>query len=203
MKVSAIMVTADRQEFATGAIEQFLAQTWQDKELVIVDSGVVPLKGIPLHLDIVYIWLSPRTIGVLRNCACALATGEAICHWDDDDIYAPDRIEDQAKRLIESGVDFTAYYEMEFVHSDGRRWMYKGKPWAPLGVSFMYRKTLWRRNPFPDMMTGEDNAFLKKAKPLSVPANGRIIARIHEGNTCQKMKLIETATPGQWVPLPT
>lgn len=118
MRVSCLMVTQPgREALADAAIDDFMAQSWPDRELVIVTDG----HADDMHeawLERRHIWLledvhwpefagvsvvvarPPRgTLGALRNRALAVATGDAFLQWDDDDRYHRDRIELQASAL--------------------------------------------------------------------------------------------------------
>jgi glycosyltransferase involved in cell wall biosynthesis len=96
--ISCILPTRDRRPFVALALRSFLEQDYPRKELLVIDDGADPVgdlgEGLPgvhyAHLD------TRTTIGAKRNLACALATGEIIAHWDDDDWYAPSRLRYQA-----------------------------------------------------------------------------------------------------------
>lgn len=182
MLISAIMPTAGRRKMAAEAVEMWRAQTWPDKELVIIDDRCEPSfpRGIS-GPGIFYQSEGRMLIGAKRNLACGLAAGEVICHWDSDDIYAPDRIEDQANRLIETGADITGYCPMLFNHYAGSRWQYfnSDENYA-VGVSLMYRKDYWRARQFgPKYKTGEDTRFVNGARVIAVDGGERCVARIH------------------------
>ncbi len=182
MLISAIMPTAGRRKMAAEAVETWRAQTWPERELVIVDDmfnrsfpGGVSGPGVVYEIG------GSMTIGAKRNLACGLASGEVICHWDSDDIYSPDRMEHQANRLTETGADVTGYCPLLFVDEQGRRWQYFGSDgnYAP-GTSLMYRKAYWRGRPFnPLSRTGEEIQFLKGARMAVVDGGERCVARIH------------------------
>ena len=185
MLVSAIMPTAGRPQMAAEAVAMWRAQTWPEKELVIVDNRYSPsFRRSVVGPGIVYQSETSMSIGAKRNLACGLASGEIICHWDSDDIYAPDRIEDQVKRLTETGAEVTGYCPMLFVDERGQRWQYftPDTSYAP-GTSLMYRKSYWRRHPFgAQMKTGEDLKFIQGARVVAVDGGERCIARIHSGS---------------------
>jgi len=182
--VSAIMPTRARPQFAREAIGLFLAQTWPNKQLVIVDDFVAPsFDVIPSGLGILYlVERGKQTIGAKRNRACAEASGEIICHWDDDDHSEPGRIANQVETLLAGSFDMTGYSEMVF-RNGTRQWRYKGTNGYMLGTSLMYRKDYWRRHPFHDVNVGEDLIFQAGAKSVAVPAGEFMWARTHQGNT--------------------
>lgn len=191
MLVTAIMPTRGRAEFAAQAVACWQAQTWEPRELVIVDDlddqsfpNAPVINGVRYHL------LGERiTIGAKRNLGCSLARGDVIAHWDDDDWSAPTRVEDQVQRLIETGAPITGYHSMVFRLEDGRSFLYTGNSRYALGTSLCYWRAWWEKNKFRDVNEGEDNHMvLGQARRLivSVPAGDLMWARKHAGNTSDK-----------------
>lgn len=181
------MPTADRHKWAQEAVDMFRRQTWPWKELVIVDDGKVPFAPA-LDSEIRLIRLrSKHSIGCKRNVAVAAARGLVVCHWDDDDIYADTRIEDQVTRLMEHDAMVTGYHTMNFQMEDGSLWQYAAhRPDYAIGVSLMYRREYWERHGgFDDKSVGEDTSFCFQGA-VCAPANDLIIARGHAGNTAPK-----------------
>jgi hypothetical protein len=68
----------------------------------------------------------------------------------------------------------------------GQRWKYRGSSAYALGTSLCYTREFWRSHPFQDRNTGEDNAIVYAARPVSVDAGELMIARIHANNTSEK-----------------
>lgn len=171
--VSCIMLTTgNRPDFEAIAINCFHKQSYPNKELVIVDG-----EG---------------KIGFKRNRGCYQANGEIIIHWDNDDIYSPDRISDQVTRLVNSGVDLTGYYEMSFFDERGDWWRYSGKQNYILGVSMCYWKSFWEIHHFKDELhICEDLEFQQGVKTFSSDSRLHILARVHKGNT--SVKRLETS----------
>ena len=105
--VSCIMPTANRPRFVELAVENFEAQDYPDRELIIVDDGNTPAVCCSsprvryLHVR------GPLTIGAKRNLACREAAGQVIAHWDDDDWYAPSRLAAQAAPIASGAADLT------------------------------------------------------------------------------------------------
>lgn len=208
--VTCIMPTSRRPEMARDAVRMFRAQTWPYKELVILDDSLTPSfpdgeYQVGLNPGcIFYEQESWRlTIGEKRNICCANAAGQIIMHWDSDDFYAPDRILDQAVRLLENPLlDMTGYHSMEFVdEANQARWMYDAGPGHAIGVSQCYWKRTWQEREFKHIDISEDMDFVAGRSLISAPANRRIIARIHEGNSCNKVNLPHKY-PDLWKPLP-
>ncbi|MFB7187735.1 glycosyltransferase [Streptomyces sp. NPDC056230] len=109
--VSCLMVTKDRLSLARRAIQCFLAQTYTNKELVVVDDG--SSDALEQHVRrlgdprIRFHRLPPtgQTLGALRNIAVDRATGTYVCQWDDDDLYDPERIEVQMAAVVALGAE--------------------------------------------------------------------------------------------------
>jgi len=102
------MVSKGKLHPAKWAIDSFLKQTYDQKELIIVvdDPGskvirhVQALRANNIRL---YVLDGPRRpLGVLRNISVALANGPVVCQWDDDDLYHPERLAVSFRALTES-----------------------------------------------------------------------------------------------------
>ncbi len=175
--VCAVMLTRDRHELARRAIQCFKNQTYQNKALLIYDTGEKYLDVGPefAHAK------APESmrglpIGALRNNANALVNADVIVHWDDDDWSHPSRIAEQVKALQSSGVDVVGYNEMLFWrepraehlgrvkdafgpgmldHANlhpGEAWLYSNTVRSDyaLGTSLMYWRKTWESKPFDD-----------------------------------------------------
>lgn len=161
-----IMLTANRLEFFTFAISQFLRQDYPNTELIIIDDGPKSFSPlIPDTTQIRYFHTNPiGTIGMKRNVACEKAHGEFIIHWDDDDFYAPDWVSRQVEALISSGADISGLNSVIF-HSDlsGENYKYtyteNNTKWI-CGGTIAFRKSLWEKYPFTNLQIGEDADFI-------------------------------------------
>ncbi len=93
--VSAVMITgkdAKRYKLAQAAVRSFQAQTWPNKELVIIDDS--PAHW-PDHENLHIVRPQPGlSLGELRNLALdnKVCRGDWIVQWDDDDWSHPTRI---------------------------------------------------------------------------------------------------------------
>lgn len=184
------MPARGRPQLAQRALECWLAQTWPERELVILDDRDAPaFAKAPADEGVQYHSLTARyTIGAKRNLACSRAQGEIIAHWDSDDWYAPERLRDQVERLVSSGHAVTGYNICQFEQlQTGERWLYKGAANYALGASLIYRRDFWRRHPFSEVQVGEDNEFVGRAwaERMLVTADGTLmlIASVHPDNT--------------------
>ncbi len=189
--VTCLCLTKNRREWLPAAIDSFLASTYPNRELLILNSGIDVLDLVPDDGRISLIHRDPGlTIGELRNHGVKMAAGEIIAHWDDDDYSAPDRINDQVTRLMFSGKAVTGYSSMVF-ESDTEKWMFTALSNFAIGTSLCYRRDFALANPFPPIQVGEDAQFCNKARDMkqlvSVPAMDMMRASIHPGNTSPRI----------------
>lgn len=185
--VTCLCLTKNRRAWLPQAIRCFQQQTYPRRELLILADGddvrdlVPPDERIRLvHLE------EGRTIGEKRNHGIGLAAGAIIAHWDDDDWSAPERLEDQVFRLVESGKAVTGYHTMAFTNGN-RSWRYAGSPNYAIGTSLCFRREWWQAHPFPAKQIFEDGDFVSAAHQadqlISVDAGERMVATVHPGNT--------------------
>ena len=87
--ITCVCVTEGRPRFIERAIALFTAQTWKEKELVIMDSFHDPSVTIPSRLapEIVYLRCPNYTQGKRLDIGMRSASGEILQKWDDDDVY--------------------------------------------------------------------------------------------------------------------
>jgi glycosyltransferase involved in cell wall biosynthesis len=198
MRVSCILPTKGRRSLASKAIQYFMSQTHQDKELVILDdlenrSFPNGQGDLPRHANILYFLNKSRSIAEKRNLCCEYAFGELIITWDSDDYSAPERIAQQVAMSEQSGKAVIGYCSMLFYDErDGRAWKYVNSPnYGAVGTSLCYRRDFWRENKFrlagEIENVGEDGLFVKAAinrhELYSVDAGDIMVARIHSDST--------------------
>lgn len=192
--VSCIMPTFNRHHFIPHAIEQFLAQDYVNRELIILDdSDTDPEHLVRDHPSIRFHRSDVRkTLGEKRNAACNLARGEFIAHWDDDDWMAPSWLSSQIALLTSENADISGIAQPLFYDPSSRstwRYIYRGsQPWVA-GGTLCYRRNFWARNRFASINVGEDNLFLwspQEKRLVTNPQDHLYVARIHAGNTSPK-----------------
>jgi glycosyltransferase involved in cell wall biosynthesis len=199
--VSCIMPTYNRREFIPYAIHYFLQQPYKNKELIIIDDGTDTIQDlIPDHPAIRYYSLEKKiTLGAKLNLACRYANGDIIVHWDDDDWYAPRRIQYQVDSLRDTGTDVCGinnllYYDLrqkkafQYIYPSNQRvWL--------LGSSLCYNKKLWHSTPFADIDVGMDGLFVWATAPERIrvlPDSSFAVHMIHDKNISPKQ------TGGSW-----
>ncbi len=200
------MPTHDRRRFVQQAIAYFLRQDYEPRELVVVDDGDDPIDDlVPDDDRIRYVRLGERLpLGRKRNLACEVSRGDVICHWDDDDWYAPNRVRIQVGELLGSGRDVCGVSELlHYRPAAGDAWMYRSqpgdRPWLA-GSMLAYRRSTWTRSPFPDLHVGEDAGFvwqMDSARVHAITGRGLCVALLHGANTAEK-----NLADGRWTRRP-
>lgn len=174
---------------AARALEYWRAQTWPNKELVIVDDADDPSFDGFDELGIVYHLCETRlTVGAKRNLACSLANGEVIMCHDSDDAYHPGRTAWQMDLMKESGKAVVGCHSQLFQRlSDGAWFKYHGFPQLAMGNSLCFTKVWWQAHRFEDKQCGQDEQFgyvaFNAGQLHSVDAELYIVASCHESNT--------------------
>jgi glycosyltransferase involved in cell wall biosynthesis len=213
--VSCVMPTSGRPQFAQAALGMFLSQTYGPRELVILDNSLSPsFADPPLNDGVRYAAEpDPPSLGAKRNAANAMARGKIICHWDDDDLSHPLRLEDQVGRLLRGPEEITGYEHMLFLHLDSSTWRYRNTtPGYVLGTSLMYWRRVWEKRPFPEVEIvagerklvkfGEDTRWICGMTASAADAGWFLIARNHGGNVCDRSVEKMKQHPGEWSPCP-
>ncbi|MTI89636.1 MAG: glycosyltransferase family 2 protein [Balneolaceae bacterium] len=166
-KVSCLMVTANRRNLAKRAVQCFQNQTYQHKELVIVDDGEEDyspiLEDLPAD-QVNYVKLEKEpdfVLGKLRNRSLEEASGDYLIQWDDDDWYHPERIAIQAE-ILDRGND-ACCLSSALMHLDTEEYMdhpYVGV--LPDGIpgSIMHRSGANIR--YPETRRAEDTVYLNE-----------------------------------------
>jgi glycosyltransferase involved in cell wall biosynthesis len=109
--VSCICLTHNRLELFKESFNCFLKQTYNNKELIIVNNGtdeyfqqieevIKDYKSIVTHTH-----TEKATTGEYRNIGMELCNGDYICTWDDDDLLSPNKIMYQMKFVNEENAD--------------------------------------------------------------------------------------------------
>lgn len=195
---------------ARRAVECFRAQTYENKRLLVYDTGkeqpdIDGLRDNETHFRC--FWGTHRgmlSIGTLRNEANGHSDDmphdpDILIHWDDDDWSHQNRITEQVALLEASGADAVGYNELLFWRNGAEAWLYTNRnQYYAVGTSLCYWRKTWECKPFADLprpeeWKGEDKRWIQDLKVVTDSGMGpaprtyreppRLIARIHGGNT--------------------
>jgi len=187
--------TSRRRRFVPQAIRYFLAQTYENKELLIVADGPESIADlVPEDPRIRYLHLDGRrTLGAKRNFCVEAARGDLIMHWDDDDWFSSRRISYQVAELLKADAEICGLRQMLFYElATGRTFLYEypvGQRQWLAGGSLLYTKAFWRRAPFPDVQVASDTRFVwaqRMERSVTLKEFDFYVALIHPENTSRK-----------------
>ena len=163
------MLLKDRDAMAARALESFKRQTYENKCLLILNTGRGPF--LEVESDIVkepcVVGADALGMGALRNLANRKAVEafepDYIAHWDSDDWSHPLRLDEQIAFLeyVGQSIGLVGYRDMLFWDTrtgqfDGMEaasidqprneaWMYRhGNPRYVVGSSMLYRTRVWQ-----------------------------------------------------------
>ncbi len=195
MLVSCITITqAGRLQLLQSALQDFLGQSYPERELVILhDAGTDLNQAIqalifqytgakpspPVHLHAV---APGRSLGALRNQAVGLAQGELVCQWDDDDRHHPLRLELQVQALHAQSSAFCFLSDQLHLFCD--RGLLTWDDWhsEPYPMNFVQGTLLGLKDAMPnylDLARGEDTGLC-----LAILEAGCKIARLRNRGWC-------------------
>lgn len=169
--VSCLMLTYNRFKPFKSAVYNFMNQTHDNKELIIVNSGDDNyIKKVDKFLSTIdttnirVIVQTPTTLGELRNNGLDECSGEYVMIFDDDDYHNSERIKRQLSLCLTSeSIHGTLLRNFKAVYKN--KWFGKKKynctMLAGLEGTLLFKLSDIR---YPDMNQGEDTTFLQSLK---------------------------------------
>ncbi len=163
-KISALMLTYNRLNLIEDSINCFLSQIYDNKELVIVNSGgtayFTQVQAIINTFNVnnikhIYVNKDDKKIGDLRNIAIQNASGDYLCTWDDDDIFSRQRLKAQAHFM--RNFDYCMLSNFLLSIQDSMYSVEYSKGFEP---SLMFKKEL--NISYPSLSIGEDSYFISE-----------------------------------------
>lgn len=212
--VSIIVPTFNRQHLFPRLYECFQKQDYSKVELLIYDDTKRPSAFFSNLPKVRYFHSEKRlSIGEKRNFLARKAAGDIIAHFDDDDFYMPNYISYMINNLgqgpivkLSSWFIYSVTHKMFGYWDTGSRGAVRflvkpGRPVRPVraadpldanlkgyGFSYVYRKSIIEKVPFPDQYHGEDYEWIQKIEernPIKFVADseGVVLHIVHNSNT--------------------
>lgn len=120
--VSIVVATNRARPYLREAIASVAAQTWTDAELIVVDDGSADPEEVALAAGLVpgarVVRLDPSGVSAARNRGASLARGTYLVFLDDDDVWAPTRIERHVAIMQSREGIVASYCGMQTVRAD-------------------------------------------------------------------------------------
>ncbi len=151
------------------SVSAYQSQSFKDRELVIVvnaDRGSTEackelhhlIDGLNDHSIRLIDVIEPCSLGALRNITLSEARGEVICQWDDDDIFHPERVQEQYSLLQSTDSDANILAEILFFQSQSRALFYTN--WGQTPFKGFTGSLMCKRNAIPTYPEhGENSRF--------------------------------------------
>lgn len=210
--ISCVLPTANRALFLNQSLLYFQEQSYPNKELIIVFNSSEDLpQDLNLSENIKLVQSNSTSIGAKRNEGCRQANGLIIAQWDDDDIYHPNRLEIQAKPILEGGCEISALGNISFFGlDDWSFWNCSEKLHQSIfaedvaGGTLVFLKKVWElTGPYPNTSLREDADFLLKAgkrgaRLKKLDGSELFVYLRHEANSWQ-FPLGKFLSPKAWI----
>jgi len=126
VKVSVLCPTYGREDHGPKLYDVFNAQTYGNRELLILDDSATPSVFFQNLNDpnVRYHHTTSRlTVGAKRNWLAENARGEILAHFDDDDYYAPNYLTNMIGSMGDSDlVKLSSFYLFSVTHQAFAYW---------------------------------------------------------------------------------
>lgn len=211
--VSCVMPTYNRRRFIPRALRAFEQQTWPERELLVIDDGEDSIEDLCRGTaGVRYFHLSVHaSVGAKRNFGAQQASGELIAHWDDDDWYAPSRLETQIAPILAGEADLTGFGDTLVLESGNARFwelrpeLHERAFLADVAAgTLVYRRAILGDDVvYPNINVGEDASFLDRARAAGfrlrrLPNDGAFVYVRHSANTWHAFTPGRYIDPGGW-----
>jgi hypothetical protein len=151
---------------------------------------------------------------MLRNQACALARGDIVVQWDDDDWHGPHRVSRQVAAILCNTADVTALRDAPVF--DLPRWEFwrraeslRDRFWClgAQGGTLAFRRNVWEgAGGYPDTSAAEDACFLleavRRGARLTLAEGRGVFLYVRHGSNTFAFNLGPTAGRRGWVRTP-
>jgi len=176
MKITAFCPTLNRPELLGRLIKCFEHQTYENRELIILDDGGQYKNQCGDRWELVSVQRRFRSLGEKNNAAIAMASfdSEAVLKADDDDIYMPWWFESMAE-AFERGAWVQPRYAIDFVEGE---WVQVATH-NPKNTNFCYhgcwgylRSLIERTGGYHPEYAGDDQEYDRRLRALGMHSVG-------------------------------
>ncbi|MET4575801.1 glycosyltransferase family A protein [Ottowia thiooxydans] len=191
MIISCITITQPgRLHLLRESVGDFARQTYEARELIILHDGDSAFDQEVRKIAVQYGGAGPISVhavatmplGALRNTAGALAQGELVCQWDDDDRFHPQRLQVQKDALVREGADFCFLSDQLHLYRDAGELFWDDWDAQPYPLNFIQGTLMGRREKmpvYPGIARGEDTGAC-----LDILRAGHKICRLRDHGWC-------------------
>lgn len=195
MRASVIIPTANRSRLLNATVEMFLAQDFDDSELVILDDGE-DQHGTQHWFNTsrvrYYHEAQKRSLGEKHNRLIELSLGEYILPWADDDWHAWWQVGYQVGLCEQFNADFSLIRNPLGIDAERKlAWHIAPEDGYDATGTLCFKRKIWERCPYEDVATGEDSGFFNNqlkhgASTVSAIDYRCYVNRVHRTNTASR-----------------
>ncbi|GIK72612.1 MAG: glycosyl transferase family 2 [Chloroflexota bacterium] len=183
-RISVIIPVYNSERFLAEAIQSVLVQTLPPDEIIVVDDGstdnsaaLVAEMPLPSMTELILVRQPNLGPAAARNRGVALASGELLAFLDADDIWLPDKLEQQVAHLARnSAADGVICRVESFVELGGRwppgrnRTLFEQNPPMYIFSTLLIRRDALNRAGYLDVQlrAGEDTEWFARARDLGL-----------------------------------
>ena len=184
MKISVIMASwlgaPNRKELDTKfirAVNSFLKQSYQDKELIIISDGCqiteylydLHFKNNPLIKFMMITKQQPYS-GNVRNTGLEIASGDIISYLDSDDVIGKNHLQIIANGFKNNDIDYVYYNDYMVLDKSFKKFQKRivDLRWAKIGTSSISHKNLDSIKKTWPTGYGHDFMFMLKLNSLGL-----------------------------------
>jgi glycosyltransferase involved in cell wall biosynthesis len=191
-EVSCVLATGGRRRFLPQALRCFLSQTFEARELVVVDDGEEPAADlVPADPRIRYLRMEPgQPLGAKLNAGVEAARGVILQKLDDDDWYHPRFLESTVAAVRGARGPAVAAFDSFLVLIAATGALKESGPGWCAGGTLCFPRAVWERTPFRPVPAKVDWWLLRDhgREPVRVHAPGRyVLVRHGEGHVWTRM----------------
>ncbi len=121
-RVSVVIPTYNCAHYLAQAVDSALAQTYTDREVIVVDDGSTDATAEVagrFGSEITYIRQPNRGLPAARNRAITASTGDLIALLDSDDWWEPEKLARQVERLDRDPETALVYTDLRVIYDNG------------------------------------------------------------------------------------
>lgn len=176
LKITAFCPTLNRPELLGRLIACFQQQTYQNRELIILDDGGQYMNQSGDRWELISVPRRFSSLGEKNNAAIALASFDtwALAKADDDDIYMPWWLESLAEAL-KKGELVQPRHAIDFVNGEwvqSETYNRKTNRFAYHGCWAFRRSLIEKYGGYRPEYAGDDQEFDKRLRSLGVASVG-------------------------------
>lgn len=177
---------SNRPALIPDVISQWRAQSYADRELVVVQNADESPAPLPTGMELV-VMPAGTLLGAKLNAGIAAAKGDLLHKWDDDDLYAPGFLARGVAALADGKTDFCTWTRNLIQFPDEMRVI----SWFGVGGSSIFTRKLAAKCPYRNVASDVDGGLVQDMRRAGFRAIGvsdspTLFTYVRDGNNLWK-----------------